>query len=134
MKRTFERIGFMLVGALLVCVAYLVGKADQTADAQFQTFQNVVIKRNLLVEGSLLVSTKKGGIESGVLIDASNGASIFLTSENVNRSKADKATVSIAAKDRNGVYESFINLFDKDTKGFTMSSRKGWNRVDPDKK
>ena len=57
MKRTFERIAFMLVGALLVGVAYFFGNADQRANAQgISRFENVEITGDLTVAGTGAVS------------------------------------------------------------------------------
>ena len=34
MKRTFERLAFILIGASIACIAYFVGNADKSAQAQ----------------------------------------------------------------------------------------------------
>ena len=46
MKKTVERLTFMVIGALLVSIAYFVGSADKTDAAQLTTFDDVVRKFN----------------------------------------------------------------------------------------
>ena len=55
MKKVFERLAFMVIGAVLVSAAYLVGSADKTADAKFTTFEDVIVTGSLVVKGAVVV-------------------------------------------------------------------------------
>lgn len=56
MKRTLERVLFMLIGAVLVGIAYFLGSADRHATAEGVTrFEDVVITGDLTVAGTVAV-------------------------------------------------------------------------------
>ena len=66
MKRTFERILFMIIGALIAFFAYMVGTTERGAEAQREV-QGKVIECDRLITNEIIVSNKEGG----VLIEAS---------------------------------------------------------------
>lgn len=56
MKRTLERVLFMLIGAMLVGIAYFLGSADQHATAEGVTrFEEVEITGDLTVAGTVAI-------------------------------------------------------------------------------
>ena len=94
MKKVFERLAFMVIGAVLVSAAYLVGSADKTVDAKFTTFEDVVIEGTLIVKGAVAVGDPRADHRNLVHIKADEkSSSIFLFH---NRGKTDSETSSDA--------------------------------------
>lgn len=113
MKRIFERIVFMLFGALLVSAAYLVGSIDKSADAnpELTTLENVVVTGTLNVKGTILVGDQSAEHGNLVNIQADEiGASILLLH---NRKKLNRdASVMLVAKKINGIPNASLKLQD----------------------
>lgn len=65
MKRTFERILFMIIGALIAFCAYLIGHIDSDLNAQdgdkVSTFDALFVKQ-LIVSHSILVGNKDNNV------------------------------------------------------------------------
>lgn len=81
MKRTFERILFMTIGALIAFFAYAVGNADRGVDAEdveIQGLGKIARYEVLIVNRALYVGDPQ---KNSVLISAdnNNGAAIFVT-------------------------------------------------------
>ena len=68
MKRTFERLAFMLLGALLVCGAYLVGKSETRADARSAEFEDVYIRGALYIKDRILIGDTNANPANSIMM------------------------------------------------------------------
>ena len=81
MKRTFERILFMVIGSVIALFAYMFGNIDKGADAEEfidPNFGEVIGCDTLIVNGTLLV----GSTESGHALIKANGDKINIEARN----------------------------------------------------
>ena len=81
MKRTFERILFMVIGSVIALFAYMFGNIDKGADAEEfidPNFGEVIGCDTLIVNGMLLV----GNPERGHALIKANGDKINITARN----------------------------------------------------
>ena len=135
MKRTLERIGFMLIGAVLVCTAYLIGNLDHEANADETagevTFENVRIKGTLLVKGAIVVGKRDTDVYDYIRIEANeeNSYISFGHRHNKSRGTSDAHILISAGKDSRNIPDAFIQLSDKFNNKALGSSRVGWQRL-----
>ena len=135
MKRTFERIGFMLIGAMLVCTAYLIGNldhhanADETADEV--TFENVRIKGDLFVGGAIAVGKTGADVFDFIIIEANDENSYISLGYRHRKSTAssDAHILISAGKDSKNIPSAVIRLSDKLNNTALGSSRVGWKKL-----
>ena len=128
MKRTFECIGFMLVGAMLVCISYSVGKSDLQADSHVVTFENVIIKGKLFVDDSILVGRNSDNLKSSILIE-SNGhdpAIQIIKELNIRTNTPASAIMISTFEDDNGNADAEIILMDNRNNMAIGSPHLGW--------
>ena len=75
MKRTFERILFMIIGALIAFFAYTVGNIDRDADAQSQNLGREVQCDVLYAKRIFVAEPSIGGIVMGAFRKGEYGVS-----------------------------------------------------------
>lgn len=127
MNKTVERLIFMLIGALLVSVAYFVGQSDKTADAEAKIFNgDVTIKGHLVVSEGItvarLIPNNKNFI--GIHTDE-NGCALILSHK--GETGVLNAQTTLSARKKNAIPVSQITL--STTTGKTVyatSDEKGW--------
>lgn len=126
MNKTVERLIFMLIGALLVSVAYFVGQSDKTADAEVKAFDDVVIRGNLFVHGAIRVGDLDSEHQNFVAIRADrNGTAIDLMHKFVDNNT--DAQVILATHRAAGKPFSAILLSGKSGKTvYATSDETGW--------
>ena len=128
MKRTLERIGFMLIGAILVSIAYLLGNADRDANAQEKTeFESVTIKGSLTVHGPMFVGNSAKDPYNSVLIFADdNGAAIFISNDYSKGDKTASQVIITANTNNKGIPIATMVLKDNDGNFRQADSKLGW--------
>ena len=126
MNKTVERLAFMFIGALLVSVAYFVGNADKTANAEIKDFDDVVIRGNLFVHGAISVGDINSEHRNFVAISANeSGASIDLMHNFVDGDT--NAQIILGTHDKEVAPFSGIILSAKSGKTiYATSDEKGW--------
>jgi hypothetical protein len=142
MKRTLERVAFMLVGAMLVGVAYLFGSADQRADAKgVSRFEEVVITGDLTVAGTVTFSDLivKDQVAVGdlsaypqnvIFIQATGSIPSILLYHNVRdmiTNDSDASVYILAGKNADGKPNAVISLQDKFGNDLQGISNSGWS-------
>ena len=128
MKKTVERLLFMLLGAILVLTAYLVGSTDNTVDAKFTTFEDVIITGSLVVEGAILVgdtSTDHGNL---VHIQADKRAATVMLFHNRDNAGNSDATVLMSASKAKDKIHAGIRLKDKHGNASIGTAALGWSK------
>lgn len=133
MKKVFERILFMLFGALLATGAYIVGNIDKdaTANLELTTFENVRITGSLVVEGLLLVGDPLAEHGNLVHIESDKIASTIFLYHNRNReTQRSDARVMLSAGTIENIPSSTIVLRDKLGNSAGGTSRYGWSKGD----
>ena len=129
MKRTFERIGFMCVGAILVGAAYFVGKSERPADAdaKLTTFEDVVITGKLYVNGKIVVGTIGEQPANVVIIEANEDESrVLLLNKLDSQTGKTASNIEISAYNDSGTPVAGIALIDKLGNEALGTSDLGW--------
>ena len=127
MKKLFERLTFMVIGALLVSAAYLVGSTDKTANAQLTKFEDLVVTGNLIVKGSVTVGDLSADHGNLVHIKADDESSTILLLHNRSKHSRD-ASVMLSAKKIDGNPAASIKLQDKLGNSAIGTSDLGWSK------
>ena len=123
-------MAFMLVGALLVGGAYLVGKTEKDARADLREFENVEITGTLIVKGRLLVGDTDACLVNAVLISADkNGPHVGLDyqCDPVNKTSTANILITATATDKGQPIAS-IQLYDKLGNNLTGTAFSGWGQ------
>ena len=125
MNKTVERLIFMIIGALLVSIAYFVGNTDKTAEAQQTTFDDVRIKGTLIVDEIIVASGSKNFI---TLTAKDNFSMIGLTYGSKGDGTAD-AQIILSARKGDPTPISVISVSDN-TRGtiYATSEQASWIR------
>ena len=127
MKKIFERLVFMIVGALLVSAAYLVGNTDKTADAQFTTFEDVIVTGRLIVKGTVIVGDPLADHRNLVHIVADEmGSTISLLHNRGENSNDAKIMLQVSKADDTPA--AIIRLEDKLGNIADGTSGLGWSK------
>ena len=84
MKKTFERLAFMLLGAILVATSYFVGNNNSTADPEITSLKHVQITGDLVVKGSIVVESASKNRSNSILINADNKSASIMVVHNYN--------------------------------------------------
>ena len=80
MKRTLERLVFMLIGATLVGIAYLLGNADRDAIAQGTVkLEDVEITGRLVVKDEIIVGNFDKDPKNAILITAEDDDNVGIS-------------------------------------------------------
>ena len=141
MKRTFERISFMLFGAILVVISYLAGnsdilQADDTKEEKLKKldsveFQDVIIQGQLIVREGIIVGNKSDpnnpsdALNAIFLKPAPEGPIITLT-YNLTKSGGSDSAIELSAGELNGAPHAIISLRDKSGGSAVGTSNFGW--------
>lgn len=118
----------MVIGALLVSIAYFLGNTDKTADAQrTATFNDVHIKGHLSVEGDILVVDANRKNDIG--IKTSKNRAVILLRHGVHKNKKDADSIVIlGAVEKDGTPFAFIDLLDKFGNELSAESYSEWSQ------
>ena len=129
MKRTLERLVFMLIGATLVGIAYLLGNADRDAIAQGTVkLEDVEITGRLVVKDEIIVGNFDKDPKNAILITAEDDDNVGISLYYQLTDGGTAASVIIAAtSNSNG--EPFAAVTLKDNRGNNISgySNSGWD-------
>ena len=130
MKKTLERLSFMMLGAVIAASAYYFGSTDSTANPSNAIFQDVIIEGNLGVRGAIVVGDESVESANLVMIDAAHESAAILLRHNIrNRGKIEDAVLMLTTHSSDdGIPSSSILL--KDINGNTSygSSIRGWKK------
>ena len=88
MKRTFERIAFMIIGACIACFAYMLGSIDSDVQAQKQdilTCDTLVVRNNIIVgdteKGAIVLMSNANNDQQTISIGRPEKGAIILRSD-----------------------------------------------------
>ena len=128
MKRTFERIGFMLVGAVLVCTSYFVGKTEKDADARITTLEDVKITGTLFVNDTIIIGNpfKEPGNSISLKVDEIGPRISLDYHYDEAKNHRDASLFLLAGEGANGKASASITLEDKFGNTLTGLSYLGW--------
>ena len=98
MKKVFERLAFMVIGAVLVSAAYLVGSTDQTADAKFTTFEDVIVTGSLVVKGAVVVGDASADHRNLLYIKVDEKGSMISLFHKRNETDSDASVILSASQ------------------------------------
>ena len=143
MKRTFERISFMLFGAILVVISYLAGNSDilQADDTKEEkpnklesaVFEDVVIMGKLVVQKGLIVGDRSDPNDQSKAMNAiilrsdPEGPSITLAYKMTKLGGTDSA-IQLSAGEKNGTPHALISLEDKFGRSAVGGASFGWQK------
>ena len=125
MKKLFERLTFMIVGALLVSASHFVGGADKTADAQLTKFEDLTVTGTLIVKGAVIVGDLSADHGNLVHIKVDEKSSTILMLHNRSKNSRD-ASVMLSAKKIDGNPSASIKLQDRLGNSAIGGSDLGW--------
>ena len=130
MKKVFESLTFMIVGALLVSAAYLVGSTDKAADvqdAQLTKFKDLMITGILIVKGAVVIGDFSADHGNLVHIKADEESATVLLLHNRSKNSRD-ASVMLSAKKIDGNPAASIRLQDRLGNSAIGSSDLRWSK------
>ena len=131
MKKTVERLAFMLLGAILVSAAYYVGSTDSTADAKLTTYDNLRVKGDLHVEGSVFVGRMQEPTNMVQITVGERASTIRLYHNRLDPMHEDASLILTTATPEGGEPVSALELSDKFGNNLIVSSAAGIHHLKP---
>lgn len=130
MNRTLERIGFMLVGAILVSASYFVGKIEHQAEAQeaAKTFEKVRITGTLFVEERIVVGKFGKGDANLIFLSTDNTGSQISLYHNLDliTATSDSEIYMEASENEDGFPRTSLSLIENSDTKLVGSPSFGW--------